>query len=97
MTDSSIKLSFDTAEAKAAIAELTDMASALSDKVDAAIEIKRVRIQPGDTIVIRTEKRLTSEMHKMISDYVRKGVAVEDIKVLVLDSGLAMEVLSATP
>lgn len=56
------------------------------------IEIAKLELQPGDTLVVKANGRLRNEQFDMLSAYVRSR-APEGVKVLLLDEMMSVEVL----
>lgn len=62
-------------------------------ELPAVDEVKILRLQPGDTIVCRTERRLTDEEFAKIGENLKR--CFPDSRVAVLDGGATIEVLRA--
>jgi dUTPase len=94
MADTKLTITVDTDEAKAKVAELTDMAATLSAALDAATEVRRLTLQPGDTIVLRVDAHLPNDAAAKLRDHVASSIG-EGTKVLVLTKGMSIDVLAA--
>lgn len=69
--------------------------SRLNEQIGSAVDIKRLTFNPGDTIVVRVDKHMTRDMMLSVGDHVRKVLGIADLKVLVLDAGITIDVLAA--
>ena len=56
-------------------------------------EIARLELQPGDTLVIKTELVLSQEQVTYIREIIVGPYVPEDVKIMVLSAGLTLEVL----
>lgn len=57
-------------------------------------EVRVLRLQPGDTLVLRSDQHLTPEVAARMQEQL-KAAAPEGVKCVVLDSGLGVEVIRA--
>lgn len=58
--------------------------------------VSKLSLAPDDVVVIRIERMLTVEQMNSLRDYAMRAVPHEN-KVLVLDAGIRVEVLSPEP
>jgi hypothetical protein len=57
-------------------------------------EVQRLTVKPGDRIVVRTAAKLSAATAAALLDRVRVRLDLpDDVRVVVLDSGMSMEVL----
>lgn len=57
-------------------------------------EISRLVIKPGETLVLRAPFKLTPESREALTKYVREATGAVDLKILVIDCGMQISVLS---
>lgn len=94
MAQTTTTLDIDVSEAKAKLEELSAMAAALHEQIGAAVDIKRLIFKPGDTIVVRVDSHLPADSMGRLQQHVQMTLGV-DVKVLVLDKGIALDVLTS--
>lgn len=93
MASTETKLIIDTSDAMAQLEDLLALAAKVSLAVGAATDVKRFAYQPGDTIVVRVDQVLSSEMVSHITRYMQDTVGSPDAKVMVLGKGMTIDVL----
>jgi hypothetical protein len=57
-------------------------------------EIRRVRIEPGDSVVVRTQARIDMATAARIKELASAALGIDAGRVLVLSEGTAIEVVS---
>jgi hypothetical protein len=57
-------------------------------------EVQRLTVKPGDRLIIRTDEKLRADTAAYLLDRVRHGLDLpDDVHVVVLDSGMSVEVV----
>lgn len=64
----------------------------LHDTMSLTYEVQRLRLEPGDVLVVKSKRRITSEMTQRLKEHL--AMIVPNNKVLVLDDDLSVEVLT---
>lgn len=67
----------------------------LDELLEDVEEVRRLTIRPGDTLVFRFKQRLSREVVDDIGQYVKEKLG-EDIKLMILDQGTALDILEKT-
>jgi hypothetical protein len=61
-------------------------------------EVQRLRLEPGDRLVIRCESRLDMATGQRIKEHARAALKLgDDFPVMVLGDGIDVDVVSVTP
>ncbi len=63
---------------------------------DLGFSIRRLQVKPGDTLVVRTEHRVSKELCDRITEVVTASLSDDvagSVRVLVLDAGMSLELL----
>jgi hypothetical protein len=59
-------------------------------------EVQRLTVKPGDRLIIRTDAELRADTAAYLLDVVRARLALpDDVRVVILDSGMSIEVVEA--
>jgi hypothetical protein len=57
-------------------------------------EVQRLTVKPGDRLIIRTDAKLSAQTAEYLLERVRHRLDLPDgVRVVVLDSGMSMEVV----
>lgn len=69
----------------------------MTDLLEDLEEIRRLTVRPGDTLVFRFKQHLSRQLVEEIGEYVKAKLGLgDDVKVLILDQGTALDVLEKT-
>jgi len=56
--------------------------------------VERLSLRPGDRIVLTSASRLDDEQFAELSQHIKSWGLPEDVKVIILEAGLSLQVLS---
>lgn len=57
------------------------------------LQLQAVRIQPGDVVVVKSERPLSAEQGMRVKQYLQQCSAFETHEIIVLDAGLSLSVV----
>jgi hypothetical protein len=69
--------------------------SKLDELLEDLEEVRRLTIRPGDILVFRFKQRLRADTAHEIGEHLEAKLG-EDIKILILDQGTALDILEKT-
>lgn len=93
MASDGLTVHLDMSEANAALEETAAKVAALNTAVGAALDVKRLTLQPDDALVIRVDEVLSPQMMASIRHHITSIFG--ERKVLVLGKGMTLDVLAA--
>jgi hypothetical protein len=67
----------------------------LDELLEDVEEVRRLTIQPGDILVFRFKHRLRVDTANEIGEHLKAKLG-EDVKILILDQGTAIDILEKT-
>lgn len=94
MAETKLTIDVDTSSAIEKLSQLKNLADDLSEALDAAVDVKRLVINPGDALVIKVDQALSADAVRHIEMQV-SAIVGNGIKVLVLPKGFSIDVLAS--
>jgi hypothetical protein len=74
--------------------DAADLREQISAQVPEINEVQRLTVKPGDRLIIRTDAKLSAQTAAYLLERVRHRLDLpDDVRVVILDSGMSMEVV----